>query len=400
MEIEREKHEGHLLMRLRGELDATSSPAVQSALSDAVRSGEHHIRLDVADVNYVSSAGLRVLISAYKQLGAISGRFSICNPSAQVVKVLELSGLTALMARDAEPVVKEARGRTFQSARAVWEVFPGGEISTVRVRMVGEGDAWSGTGERIEFGEKDFGIGIGALAATHEEAGPRLGEVLAVSGCAAHLPTGDAKRPDFLISERDLRPEVWMISGLAGAGTLGRFLRFDVLPGEGAVGIEEVAESVCEAVGADALVLAMVAETSALVGAALRRSPAGEAQPGDPFAFPSVRDWLNFTSERAFRNSTSLIVGMVAKRGSAWDAQLRPLGEEGGRLGHFHAAAFPYRPVRKGMLPQAEGVAELFEGAGLQALLHLVHDTRGAGGVGESEFFRGACWAAPAVAAS
>jgi hypothetical protein len=60
-----------------------------------------------------------------------------------------------------------------------------------------------------------------------------------------------------------------------------------------------------------------------------------------------------------------------------------------------HAAAFRFRPIRKGPIAIDETVAGLFEPEQLLGVLHLLRDDRGSGGAGESEFVRGACWVGP-----
>jgi hypothetical protein len=102
---------------------------------------------------------------------------------------------------------------------------------------------------------------------------------------------------------------------------------------------------------------------------------------------------LNFTSERAFRDTTSLVTGVIARPGSSFETHLRPLA--GGLLAHAHAAVFPYRPIRKGGIPLEETVRGLFESGGMQTVLHLLNDNREPDGAGDSEFTRGACWVAP-----
>ena len=56
----------------------------------------------------------------------------------------------------------------------------------------------------------------------------------------------------------------------------------------------------------------IVGEAAALVGAALRQSPA-HAGAADLFAFPAIRSRLTFTTERAFARSLTLAVGIVAR---------------------------------------------------------------------------------------
>jgi hypothetical protein len=61
----------------------------------------------------------------------------------------------------------------------------------------------------------------------------------------------------------------------------------------------------------------------------------------------------------------------------------------------MHAAAFSYRPMRKGQVDLHETVRRLFETESPQTLLHLLHDDRARVGAGQSEFIQGACWIGP-----
>jgi hypothetical protein len=141
----------------------------------------------------------------------------------------------------------------------------------------------------------------------------------------------------------------------------------------------------------------MVSEATGLVGAALRKSPAVPSEDGGFFAHPGVRARLTFTAERAFLRSMTVSAGVLVKGDAAAGAPcVRPIGA-GGLAGHVHAAAFPFRPIRKGEIELNESVTSLFEHEQLLGVLHLLHDDRGAAGAGESEFVRGACWAGPIV---
>jgi hypothetical protein len=52
--------------------------------------------------------------------------------------------------------------------------------------------------------------------------------------------------------------------------------------------------------------------------------------------------------------------------------------------------------MKRGRIDLKETIANLFETESLLGVLHLLNDTRNVVGIGESEFIRGACWAAPA----
>ena len=199
------------------------------------------------------------------------------------------------------------------------------------------------------------------------------------------------------MSEGALVPQGRLLLGLTGTGAFAKLARFEATSDARTIGLTELAQTALELIGASTAVVVGITETAGLVGASLRRSPSLLAPHSSPFTFPQIRDWLSFTSERAFRDSTSLFVGVVAKPGTALDPLLRPLARESGLVGHFHAAVFPYRPLRKGRIELKPSATELFEGQPPQAILHLLADSRGFNGAGESEFLRGALWIAPAV---
>lgn len=392
MEISQSKSADTLVIALAGRLDANWCGHVENSLLAAVRAGEHRIHLDLSAVPYISSAGLRVLLSAYKQLAAIKGRFLVINPSAAARTVLDMAGLGMIISEvETEAAVADARGREAQSAHARYEIF--GEASKNPFNLTTHGEAaWlsgrsTAPAPKLTFGPQAFALGVGALGADESDSAARYGEFLAVAGSAAFQPSDGSSRPDFVLSEGSLVPEGFLPLGLSGAGEFDLLARFEA---EGTVGLTELARSALSFAGSSTVALVALAETAGLIGASLRRSPAAGVSE-EPLGFPQIRDWLSFTTERAYRDTTSLLVGVVSTNAHPL---LRPLGE--GLYGHVHAANFPYRPLQKGRLELTPAVAELFEAHNLQAVLHLLSDSREFSGSGESEFLRGALWISPA----
>ncbi|HYD83502.1 MAG TPA: anti-sigma factor antagonist, partial [Opitutus sp.] len=263
---------------------------------------------------------------------------------------------------------------------------------------------------RMDFGAASFALGIGALGANYADCEPRFGEFLAIGGTAAFQPSDGSSRPDFVVSQGAFVPEGYLLLGLSGTGTFSTLARFEAKKEARTVGLAELAQTALDLSGAPAAAFIAITETAGLVGATLRQSPVaanGAAAPSPRFGFPQIRDWLSFTSERAFRDSTSLIVGVAARPGTPLDPLLRPLQRPASSasqpstlnpqplLAHIHAASFPYRPLRKGRIELKPSLTELFDGHALQAVLHLLSDPREFNGAGESEFFRGALWIAP-----
>src|SRR5262245_25866676 len=98
MEITAHTLDGRHRLHLRGRLDASWADYVANAIESAVRAGQHHIDLHFGAVDYISSAGIRVLLKYYKQLNAVRGALRVVEPIAPVLAVLELSGIASLLA--------------------------------------------------------------------------------------------------------------------------------------------------------------------------------------------------------------------------------------------------------------------------------------------------------------
>jgi hypothetical protein len=150
---------------------------------------------------------------------------------------------------------------------------------------------------------------------------------------------------------------------------------------------------------ADTVGMVLVGETAGLVGAALRRSPVEVPAGTDPFAPSGARDWLSMTPEPEHARSTALAVGVATRRaGPALAPFVRPLATSHPSdrfVGHFHAAAVPFRPLPRGRFEMAATVQQLFEPGRVETVLHLLNDSRPIVGAGESTFRRGVFWFVP-----
>jgi hypothetical protein len=197
-----------------------------------------------------------------------------------------------------------------------------------------------------------------------------------------------------MVSSGELVPEMNVLYGVRCDGGFSQLLRFEAVSSDSPVPLSELVTTALEVSGGQPIGMIVVAESAGLIGAALRRSPAMAAVANDsPFEYPEVRSWLSFSTERLYSRSLALISGVAAK---SPDAQLIPflrrMGSDASPVGHFHAAAFSYRPLKKGDIDLHATVATLFETETLQGVLHLLNDDRETTGPRESEFVRGACW--------
>jgi anti-anti-sigma factor len=97
MEIStRTKNDIHIVA-ISGSLDSTTSPEAQKEL-DAVLASAKTVALDFSELDYISSAGLRVLLGAAKKLKASGGTLRMFGLNQSVREVFEISGFSTILA--------------------------------------------------------------------------------------------------------------------------------------------------------------------------------------------------------------------------------------------------------------------------------------------------------------
>ena len=96
MEIATQEYKRVAVMSVSGRVDSSTAPELESQLTKVVDGGQYHIVLDLKDVEYMSSAGLRAMVSTLKKVKRVNGDLRLANPSARVEEVLRLAGLTSI----------------------------------------------------------------------------------------------------------------------------------------------------------------------------------------------------------------------------------------------------------------------------------------------------------------
>jgi len=80
-----------------GNLDTNTAPEAQRHLDGLQDGGVQKILVDFTDVDYVSSAGLRVLLATAKRISASGGSLRICGLNETVNEVFEISGFSMIL---------------------------------------------------------------------------------------------------------------------------------------------------------------------------------------------------------------------------------------------------------------------------------------------------------------
>jgi len=95
MEIQQERNGDKLTLKIIGRLDAGSAPELSKELT-TVLEGVTDLTFDFAELKYIASAGLRVLLVAQKRMNK-QGSMKLINVSESVLEVLDMTGFASLM---------------------------------------------------------------------------------------------------------------------------------------------------------------------------------------------------------------------------------------------------------------------------------------------------------------
>jgi len=97
MQITEDKKGDVVVLALSGKLDATTSKTFQDKLLADINSGDRRFVVDLSQVEYVSSSGLRVFLLASKRLNSSDGKIVLCSLKDHVRQVFDLAGFSSIL---------------------------------------------------------------------------------------------------------------------------------------------------------------------------------------------------------------------------------------------------------------------------------------------------------------
>ena len=92
MNITIKNHGQETLVLLEGRLDTNTSPELEKKIAELFDKGVKVITFDFNDLEYISSAGLRVLLSTQKQINNMVGEMKIVNISNDIREIFNMTG--------------------------------------------------------------------------------------------------------------------------------------------------------------------------------------------------------------------------------------------------------------------------------------------------------------------
>jgi anti-sigma B factor antagonist len=97
MEIIEEHQSGINIFKLNGRLDSNTSQGFEKKIFQAIDDGSKNMIIDFKNLEYISSAGLRVILKATKALKREEGKMMLCDMQDYVKEVFEIAGFDSFL---------------------------------------------------------------------------------------------------------------------------------------------------------------------------------------------------------------------------------------------------------------------------------------------------------------
>ncbi|MCK8603162.1 STAS domain-containing protein [Desulfoferrobacter suflitae] len=350
-------------IKVEGRIDSLNAPLLQREMHRLITSGERILVADLSRTSYLSSAGLRVLMEAFKQLKKVEGVIYFHRISAPVRSVFEMSNLTEIfiLVEGMEEIQERLHGGK-SPLSVVSSEMDGISVDALERDSVSPGEFFTfGSPDKLSsasYCESDvatvtsdevrFATGLAALGEHYGEYKDLFGEAMTVQGNFFYYPAVNRPAVDYMLCSQGKGSFACKyLHGFGFNGDYRRILSFE--HGERFVDLSKLAQLCVTISSADLLGIVLLAESKGFWGMHLKRSPISENRPAngkDIFAAENFTQWVNFPVEPGEIDHIIVACGIVARDGKKASARVQQVVGEGKNF-HLHAGVFAREPLNR-----------------------------------------------------
>jgi anti-anti-sigma factor len=395
------------LINLSGRFDSVGSQEVNERITSLIDLGHHNLVLNLEKVNYLSSAGIRVLLSLKKRINKLGGDVKLACVQSYTLRILKIADIlddfsfyeTVDEAKESFDEAKSIEDdtqqdiETYQSSIGVFQ-FSKSNNNPSKIRVTGNNldFLYARCTEDSVVSESlpsiKYSLGIGALGEKLYDYFGCLGELMIVGGTVIWVPTDGHNIPDFLIPiQKSEEVKVHTVYNIILDNTFNEIVRFEANNQNEGVSIDDIYKELFKLSKErkpefkGILGLVMRADVGAIFGAGIKRAPIKENAPENGKMIThrdNIKDWLNFQVELEYKNTTALVVGVGLVLPSNIDpASIRLIFHSNSeskktQLLHNHAAIFKFLPASKTGFELEEEINNVILNSEFISMQHLM----------------------------
>jgi anti-anti-sigma factor len=223
VDIRTERTDGILIVGVEGRLDEFGAGHLQEAMEQEIHDDDRSVIIDMENVPYLSSAGIRVFLAWKKRVRERNGIFALSGVQEFPLQVLHMAGYLSsfsmyasrqeavdacLKGDDRSSLLHEMAYPSVTRNEAVYSIEQGsrgqallsvtGDLTKVLFASLTNSDIKS-----LRFSDAAYSLGLGALGKNITEAMPLLGEMITLHGSMVWVPTDGNMTPDFFTPAKD-----------------------------------------------------------------------------------------------------------------------------------------------------------------------------------------------------
>jgi hypothetical protein len=203
----------------------------------------------MSGVEYLSSAGIRILVSQYKKVKKIGGLFVLEELSPAVSDVLKMVGMISILTEDTpeiQPVAEEETQFAEIKGHRFEKEFLSDEPMSLELAGNPSLSAFSGftatDNKTIKFKSNQYALGVGAIGKDFEDCQSRYGEFLALGDALVYKPSDGSKIPDYTVKSGRLEPEINALYSIFAGGPFSSRISFEAMKAGDNLTFQELVE--------------------------------------------------------------------------------------------------------------------------------------------------------------
>ncbi len=382
---------------MTGRIDALSFAGIQKIFDNLILAGERTILVDMAGVNYVSSAGLRVFIMAHKELAKVGGEIILAGITEPVFEIFKMSGFTEVfrMLKSPEEIheilgsrqqgagveTREIDGISFEYME---KDIPKGLLFSVGSQAKAESASYTEADvNEVRPSDMPFGCGLGALGSSYGEYRDLFGESMVVRNNFFFYPAVKQPSVDFVLdAHKDPGITYKLLHGFGFTGDYRYILSFRDKSGR-AIDLASLTKAFFGLSSAPILGIVMVAESKGIWGMHIKQTPVAEHKPADGkgiFDNDNFLQWIDFPVEPSYGNHIVVAVGIAVRDRELISPENRVLISEGSAT-HLHGGIFDKAPISDRIQDFDDEIGRIFNELSVHKIQHLLGKSRFSGGM-------------------
>jgi anti-anti-sigma factor len=355
---------GITFIAVLGRIDSMSSPDIQHQLSELIMGGSRFIAVNLEEVNFLSSAGLRIFLIAQKELNNVGGEIILFKANEGVMRVFKMTGFDKILKilsteEELAAICRESAAAAELEANIIdgitFKLKEMADAETGTLRIIGSQDKFASADYdladvvTIPQASLRFGTGLATIGDEYDEYKHLFGETLIINNHIFFYPA--VKRPavDYMFySGQDAGTDCRFLNGFSFNGGFRCQAAFETA--NDSITLDRLLQWVLTLPFTTPLLgIVMLAESKGIYGMNLKQIPIKENKPVQDleiYDIAHVASWINFPVDPGDHNHIIAAAGLVCRDKEACAAGTRKLFSDKS-VAHIHAGIFAQGPVSK-----------------------------------------------------